>query len=559
MLRLHSSWRGVAICRDHAAYGVFANTALHRSACSRAARPNFSMGAIDIAEPMWHPPSCWRPLCVALPPANALALVPRFVHLTPSEVDNDSSRYGHMWEFLEAFFECVVQQGPLSIGLDPTSSLATVILPLDHPAKRGLSSPLFAMAQELFSIPGSIKFPSRRTGLLIVRRPWLESCTPCYTFRHLLHEGAPILSTDGAAAHCDQWLDTRGIDLLRTHQLSWRKHSNYTHCCRQEQRCCELTNKTRQGMEEHAQKHRQPLGVAELFVSYDLARGRLHSSNTLHAMRRAVWANHAPGTDGVPVDLVLLVSSQCASNRRILINEDALAAALQSHVAISHPSLCFMRVTLESLSLSDEMQLLRRTRVLISLFSSSLHNCRFLPPEAAVLEIFGAVKGELHSGLMLYDDICRKRMQLRWALFTAVETCRDSTAHVEPAAFVAFFDTVLRGEWSHKLEMPRAIAAAEGVLQARKEVERQHNASWHKTLCRAELERARNQTQSVVRQWQCAMWRQRGFAWRVRLRTVLRDAAARRREPGWTTAKSAAAVDRGQPAICGTARNVATL
>ena len=59
-------------------------------------------------------------------------------------------------------------------------------------------------------------------------------------------------------------------------------------------------------------------------------------------------------------------------------------------------------------------------QVFISLFGSTLHNCRFLPPEAVVLEIHGALKNDVGPpDWYLYYNLCQRVMGLRWVGFAA--------------------------------------------------------------------------------------------------------------------------------------------
>mmetsp|Transcript_17240 Transcript_17240/g.48020 ORF Transcript_17240/g.48020 Transcript_17240/m.48020 type:complete len:388 (-) Transcript_17240:151-1314(-) len=80
----------------------------------------------------------------------------------------------------------------------------------------------------------------------------------------------------------------------------------------------------------------------------------------------------------------------------------------------SHADLEFRAVDLQSLSLVEELRLLSRTRVLVALFGSALHNCRLLAPPALVVEIHGAlISDHGESDVWLYARLCTE-MGHRW-------------------------------------------------------------------------------------------------------------------------------------------------
>lgn len=81
------------------------------------------------------------------------------------------------------------------------------------------------------------------------------------------------------------------------------------------------------------------------------------------------------------------------------------------------PELTFRSQRLESLSYPNEVRLMRRTKLLIALFGAAIANCRFLPPGALVLQIHGALKGEIGTATALsqYPQVCSRGLGLRWA------------------------------------------------------------------------------------------------------------------------------------------------
>lgn len=188
----------------------------------------------------------------------------------------------------------------------------------------------------------------------------------------------------------------------------------------------------------------------------------------LQAMRHVVWANL--GVYETQADTVLFVSNEGSSNGRRIADEAAVAAAARVAVAARRPRWRFRVQRLESLSYANELRLLRRTTMLISLFGSALHNCRFVPEGTIVLQIHGGLKGETSpGGAYLYRRVCQREMGLKWAAFAAAgwncsgeegldpsDPCASApsgghdftTARVPPAAFARFVSAALDGNFS---------------------------------------------------------------------------------------------------------------
>ena len=147
------------------------------------------------------------------------------------------------------------------------------------------------------------------------------------------------------------------------------------------------------------------------------------------------------------------------------------------------PQWRFRRQRLESLSYASELRLLRRTTLLISLFGSSLHNCRFLPEGAIVIQIHGALKGEVSTGSAhQYRRVCEQQMGLRFAAYAVPgwrcdifnreslegDECAGgerrgadfTRARVEAAPFTRFLAAALAGNFS---ALASEYAAAVGV------------------------------------------------------------------------------------------------
>jgi len=102
------------------------------------------------------------------------------------------------------------------------------------------------------------------------------------------------------------------------------------------------------------------------------------------AVRRIAWANvgarEASPPPGAP--LVLWASSEKASNGRHVSDELGVVKQVRQHLARAWPVLELMHLRLPELSFAQEVRLMRRAAVFISLFGSALHNCRWMRPGA---------------------------------------------------------------------------------------------------------------------------------------------------------------------------------
>ena len=390
--------------------------------------------------------SCWRTAC-GRSAQHALSATQMVVGMTAVAQAHAASAegnqvYGHIWRSVEAFFQCVVLGG-LDNAAGTRSVLASVAPPL--PPRRKLYVPaqhahegkrvaIFREITELFS--------GRASRLRVVRSVAVPVCLPPWERHQSSHNGQ---------GHC-------------CHNESQREAIHRTHA--------------RPGL---------PLPQVELHPEPP-SRNAAH----LRAMRRVAWANL--DVADAAVDTVVLVSTQAASNGRRLANEEALAAALRALLSEVQPQWHFRHQRLESLSYVNEVRLMRRTAVLISLFGSGLcvlaarqqghlpqhphtmrawmhavpggvsfvarmaswlhattphfhpclvrspvkvpvssrlscwsgvshrilrsYNCQFMPEGGLVLQVHGALKGEVTpDAAFAYRRTCHTRMGLDWAAY----------------------------------------------------------------------------------------------------------------------------------------------
>ena len=182
---------------------------------------------------------------------------------------------------------------------------------------------------------------------------------------------------------------------LRIHRVAWLP------VCFGATSCCPLGS---------AVRHANAVGAR--LMQLKVERGGLTSEQ--HAeLRTMVAGNLGVNLGRSPSDAFVFVSSQSAENGRYVVGERALVEQLERHVTRAYPRLHFVVVRPSQLSYQAELRLLLRTKVLVSLFGSALHNCRFLPSDAVVIELHGALKNDFaNSG---YHGLCAATMGLRWA------------------------------------------------------------------------------------------------------------------------------------------------
>jgi len=211
----------------------------------------------------------------------------------------------------------------------------------------------------------------------------------------------------------------------------------------------------------------QVLGLAQLNV--DEVHNTYRSGTEDWVQMRAIaWANVAAAEPSE--HLVLWASSEGPSNGRLIVNETAAVSRVRNFLAERWPSSVFAHKRLMDLSVRQEIRLLRRTAVFITLFGSSEHHCRWLPPGAIVLEIRGAMKNDF-ADVVTYPDLCARSMGLRWTGLTtpghvpAVQRSpsgkitfgkhlRDDDyfkARLDPDELIATLDLALRGNFSASL------------------------------------------------------------------------------------------------------------
>lgn len=123
--------------------------------------------------------------------------------------------------------------------------------------------------------------------------------------------------------------------------------------------------------------------------------GERSAEKTTVALRSHVFAAHPQlGLGGCASREVVFISSAKAASVRRILHEDRLVAALRRTAAALSPPWSLTVLEPSALSYLDELSLLGGARVVIALFSSALHSCRFLAPGTTVIELHGALRDE---------------------------------------------------------------------------------------------------------------------------------------------------------------------
>jgi hypothetical protein len=361
---------------------------------------------------------------------NVLAVVPNWDRPV---AQNWEQSYGHIWSSIDAFFTCIVQerlacrQSTGSSGVASRDSCPgplaaagnlTVLVPAQYSAPQyGQVFPIFRELQHLFSGPGS------GAHMQIVRTPSVPACAGSIpSDQHgTKRPRADMCCADGLMAAGGR---DRGVHAVQL------------------------------------QLHR---GGVHTIPSWSWREPPLSSVEHARAMRSVVWANVGIPSGGVHVDTVTFVSTRRSSNGRRIAEEASLVRALKRFVAHRRPTWRFVHAELESLgSYAEEVALMARTRLLIGLFGSALHNCRFLPQDSVVIELHGALKNDVgFRDWYLYYKVCQRQVGIRWVGVPADNAMNNVISEThgssdEPSYLQARFNTtkvveavnnVIDGQW----------------------------------------------------------------------------------------------------------------
>ena len=159
--------------------------------------------------------------------------------------------------------------------------------------------------------------------------------------------------------------------------------------------------------------------------------------------------------------LITWVLSSSGSNGRRIYDELGLIAHVRQRLP---PTWTLRTLDLTNATYGDEVRQISSSAVLVSLFGSALHNCRFMLPNSTIVEVHGALKHDFDERTdFMYQRIARP-LGIRWAGFlpdgfrpthqridnverlkwrTVNGLSARSIAFVDQARFASFFVRVL--------------------------------------------------------------------------------------------------------------------
>ena len=317
--------------------------------------------------------------------------------------------YGHIWPTMRAFWECIVQPR-LRLQLANNASWSVLYLPAG--AHIG--------GQRVFEEIGSV-FTSNATKLQIERVPWVPFCMHgcCWSV------GAPPTTARLAL------MELRGWQTAKPRAVSGR-----------------------------ARARNPPTAVK---------RGPTSSGAWF---REDVWrclgTNRSASTSSAAGDTrrVVWVLAGSGSNKRRIHAEAQLIERFRVLLRTERPAWHLDVIDTAAVSYADEIRTIAGAHVLISLFGSSLHNCRYMAPGSVVIEIHGALKHDFgHTEDRFYKRLCGP-LGIRWVGYAPAdfrprpsdnllgwEYCSRNGTSAKYVAFVDFdefgrlFRRVLNAEW----------------------------------------------------------------------------------------------------------------
>jgi hypothetical protein len=147
---------------------------------------------------------------------------------------------------------------------------------------------------------------------------------------------------------------------------------------------------------------RELRGKVTLITNFRVGPPRLRASQH-GSFRKAVYMSLGLGQ--APPGKILYIRSKKFQTRRHVGEEDAVVQGLAQWAAAEHPQLNFSAEDVHRLPYAEEVARFADARVMISLWGSSIHNCRYMRPGTLVVELFGALGGKW-GDTALYAGVC---------------------------------------------------------------------------------------------------------------------------------------------------------
>ena len=101
------------------------------------------------------------------------------------------------------------------------------------------------------------------------------------------------------------------------------------------------------------------------------------------------------------------------SNRRRIYREAQLVTQLRQLLRRERPTWRLTTVDTANASYAEEVRAISAAHIMVSLFGSSLHNCRFMAAGSTVIEIHGALKHDFGEDYF-YERICARALGHHW-------------------------------------------------------------------------------------------------------------------------------------------------
>jgi len=369
----------------------------------------------------------------------AVRLMPFTYAMSDHKMVRDKlTSYGHAWSTIDIFYLCVV----MPLLQQNLSHPVHVIIPERFMPERrtdGRSVSAYEELQTIFSGPAA--------HLRIHRARWVPICYDQYGIGCCAGNASTVAPPTAVIAKTImQGGDNDIAALLRgvnSPQLAASGSRLST---------VQLDNLTDLG---------SGVGLAQLTV--DEVHNRHHLGGRIDGarLRRIAWTNVGVDGNRVSEHLVLWASSENATNGRMIVHESTAVAHVRKYMADTWPQRRFVHKRLVEMSFRQELRLLARTSVFITLFGSAEHHCRWLPPGAIVLEIRGAMKNDFPD-YKLYPDLCARVMGLRWAGMT---TPGHAPQIIRTPTGITTFGDHVRDEnyWRAKLDQDELVATLDQV------------------------------------------------------------------------------------------------
>ena len=348
--------------------------------------------------------------------SGCLAIGFRFVSMDANIAHKNLHNYGHMFQTIERFFACAIL--PWQYSAKPQSM--HIFVPATHFVP--MLNRTVDVNRELATLLGGTHAVNTRSASLHIHRHG-DAVPICADQPGILYDRRAV-SNPRVPECCVARLAERHNNNDTTSAETWPRWLGAAAAVLHHSRCssgAEIAQLRVLGFDGALPLSPAVPQVQQASPSFQLKFWTDGAFATRYLFRRAAWqsvgahaalAGKAPGNG----DVALLISNVGASNSRRVDNETTLALALSKYFRRQRPGLRFVHKALETLEYGEEIRLFSRAAVVISLFGSALHNCRFMRPGSLVVELHGAMGNDFFDGVngnYLYGGLCSS-MGVHW-------------------------------------------------------------------------------------------------------------------------------------------------